>query len=171
MRTEATLLRPGTTLTESTRTGTPDDVAMLTLRTIPMTDRFRAEFPATPEALASMRAVLRRWLRHIGGDEQQIAEVVTACGEAATNAIEHAGAGGGLIEFAFRSSLGGIIPAEYFAATLIWWRFYTFYILLILGAFVAGRTVMRALSAAPDAKPSNGADGSVEIGAARPVTD
>jgi PAS domain S-box-containing protein len=75
--------------------GTPDDVALLTLRTIPMTDRFRVEFPATPEALASMRSVLRRWLRHVGGDEQQIAEVVTACGEAATNAIEHAGAGGG----------------------------------------------------------------------------
>jgi PAS domain S-box-containing protein len=75
--------------------GTPDDVALLTLRAIPMTDRFRAEFPATPEALASMRGVLRRWLRHVGGDEQEIAEIVTACGEAATNAIEHAGAGGG----------------------------------------------------------------------------
>jgi anti-sigma regulatory factor (Ser/Thr protein kinase) len=75
--------------------GTPDDVALLTLRTIPMTDRFRVEFPATPEALASMRAVLRRWLRHLGSNEQQIAEVATACGEAATNAIEHAGAGGG----------------------------------------------------------------------------
>jgi PAS domain S-box-containing protein len=71
--------------------GTPDDVALLTLRTIPMTDRFRVGFPATPEALASMRAVLRRWLRHVGGDEQEIAEIVTACGEAATNAIEHAG--------------------------------------------------------------------------------
>src|SRR5918999_1193823 len=75
--------------------GTPDDVALLTLRTIPMTDRFRVEFPATPEALASMRALLRRWLRHVGGDEQELAEIVTACGEAATNAIEHAGAGGG----------------------------------------------------------------------------
>jgi PAS domain S-box-containing protein len=75
--------------------GTPDDVALLTLRAIPMTDRFQAEFPATPEALASMRGVLRRWLRHVGGDEQEIAEIVTACGEAATNAIEHAGAGGG----------------------------------------------------------------------------
>jgi uncharacterized protein (TIRG00374 family) len=60
-------------------------------------------------------------------------------------------AGGGLIEVAFRSSLGGVIPVEYFAATLIWWRFYTFYALLLLGAFVAGRTVMRALR--------NGADG------------
>ena len=54
-------------------------------------------------------------------------------------------AGGGLIEVAFRTSLGGVIPVEYFAATLIWWRFYTFYALLLLGAFVAGRTVMRAL--------------------------
>ncbi len=73
--------------------GTPDDVALLTLRTIPMTDRFRVEFPANPEALGSMRAVLRRWLRDLGGDEREIAEVVTACCEAATNAIEHAGAG------------------------------------------------------------------------------
>jgi PAS domain S-box-containing protein len=75
--------------------GTPDDVALLTLRTVPMTDRFEVEFPAVPEALASMRAVLRRWLDHVGGDEREIAEIVTACGEAATNAIEHAGAGGG----------------------------------------------------------------------------
>ncbi len=75
--------------------GTPDDVALLTLRTIPMTDRFEVEFPALPESLASMRAVMRRWLRHVGGDAREIAEIVTACGEAATNAIEHAGAGGG----------------------------------------------------------------------------
>jgi PAS domain S-box-containing protein len=75
--------------------GTPDDIALLTLRTVPMTDRFQVEFPAVPEALASMRSVMRRWLRHVGGDHREIAEIVTACGEAATNAIEHAGAGGG----------------------------------------------------------------------------
>jgi PAS domain S-box-containing protein len=74
--------------------GTPDDVALLTLRTVPMTDSFRVAFPTTPEALASMRALLRRWLQHVGGEEQEIAEIVIACGEAATNAIEHAGAGG-----------------------------------------------------------------------------
>jgi PAS domain S-box-containing protein len=73
--------------------GALDDVALLTLRTIPMADRFEVELPTEPEALASMRAVLRRWLRHVEGSEQEIAEVVTACGEAATNAIEHAGAG------------------------------------------------------------------------------
>jgi PAS domain S-box-containing protein len=75
--------------------GAPDDVALLALRNVPMADRFRAEFPSEPEALASMRGLLRRWLRYARGDEQEVAEIVTACGEAATNAIEHAGAGGG----------------------------------------------------------------------------
>jgi anti-sigma regulatory factor (Ser/Thr protein kinase) len=87
---------------------TPDDVALLTLRTIPMTDRFRVDFPATPEALASMRAVMRRWLRHVGGDEQEIAEIVTACGEAATNAIEHSGTGGAPFEVSGRLEGDGV---------------------------------------------------------------
>jgi uncharacterized protein (TIRG00374 family) len=65
-------------------------------------------------------------------------------------------AGGGLIEVAFRSSLGGWIAEPYFAATLIWWRFYTFYALLLLGAFVAGGTVMRALRGDVDEPAKNG---------------
>ena len=72
--------------------GAPDDVALLTLHTIPMADRFSVVLPTQPEALASMRALLRRWLRDLGSEED-ISEIVTACGEAATNAIEHAGAG------------------------------------------------------------------------------
>lgn len=75
--------------------GAPDDVALLTLRNVPISDRFRVDFPNAPEALSSMRALLRRWLRHAGGGEQEVAEITTACGEAATNAIEHAGSGGG----------------------------------------------------------------------------
>jgi PAS domain S-box-containing protein len=75
--------------------GAPDDVAVLALRNVPMADRFSAEFPPQPEALSSMRSLLRRWLRHADGTDQEIAEITTACGEAATNAIEHAGAGGG----------------------------------------------------------------------------
>jgi anti-sigma regulatory factor (Ser/Thr protein kinase) len=75
--------------------GAPDDVAVLALRNVPMADRFSAEFPAQPEALASMRSLLRRWLRHAAGTDQEIAEITTACGEAATNAIEHAGSSGG----------------------------------------------------------------------------
>ena len=60
-----------------------------------MTDRLSVNFENAPEALSSMRAVLRRWLRHAGGGEQEVAEITTACGEAATNAIEHAGSGTG----------------------------------------------------------------------------
>jgi PAS domain S-box-containing protein len=75
--------------------GAPDDVALLTLRNVPIGDDFRFDFQTAPEALASMRALLRRWLRHAGGGEQEVAEITTACGEAATNAIEHAGSGGG----------------------------------------------------------------------------
>ncbi len=74
--------------------GASDDVAILALRNVPMTDRIRNEFEAAPEALSSMRGLLRRWLRHAGADDQETAEIVTACGEAATNAIEHAGAAG-----------------------------------------------------------------------------
>jgi PAS domain S-box-containing protein len=75
--------------------GTPDDVALLTLRSIPMTEGLQVDVHAAPEALARMRAVLRRWLQHVGADEREITEIVTACGEAAANAIEHAGVGSG----------------------------------------------------------------------------
>ena len=75
--------------------GAPDDVALLALQNTPMTDRFQVELPANPESLASMRSLLRRWLHHAEGTDQEIAEITTACGEAATNAIEHAGAAGG----------------------------------------------------------------------------
>jgi hypothetical protein len=46
---------------------------------------------------------------------------------------------------AFNKALSGTIPPEFFASALIWWRFYTFYALILLGAVSAGRTVMRAL--------------------------
>jgi uncharacterized protein (TIRG00374 family) len=54
-------------------------------------------------------------------------------------------AGGGIIEFAFRGALDAYIPARIFGAALLWWRVYTFYILLVAGALVTGATVMRAL--------------------------
>ncbi|MFN2615856.1 MAG: SpoIIE family protein phosphatase [Thermoleophilaceae bacterium] len=74
--------------------GAPDDVALLVLRSVPMADDFSVELPTAPEALASMRSLLRRWLHHAEGSDQEIAEITTACGEAATNAIEHAGSVG-----------------------------------------------------------------------------
>jgi PAS domain S-box-containing protein len=71
--------------------GAPDDVAILTLRNLPVVDHFREEFPAEPETLAGLRSMLRRWLGHAEASEHEIAEITMACGEAATNAIEHAG--------------------------------------------------------------------------------
>ena len=74
--------------------GSPDDIALLALRNVPVGDSFAVELPVVPETLSSMRALLRRWLGHLGGSDQEIAEITTACGEAATNAIEHAGSAG-----------------------------------------------------------------------------
>jgi PAS domain S-box-containing protein len=75
--------------------GAPDDVALLALQNTPVGEEFSVELPTEPEALAAMRGLLRRWLHQAEGTDQEIAEITTACGEAATNAIEHAGSGGG----------------------------------------------------------------------------
>ena len=53
--------------------------------------------------------------------------------------------GGGAVELAFRAALTKVIPANIFAPALVWWRFYTFYIYIIIGALVAGNTAMRAV--------------------------
>lgn len=53
--------------------------------------------------------------------------------------------GGGAVELAFRAALGGVIPPRTFAAALVWWRFYTFYLYIALGALVAGNTALRAV--------------------------
>ncbi len=74
--------------------GAPDDVALLAFCNQQVHDHFEVELPAQPESLASVRGLMRRWLRHAGSSEDEIAEVTTAAGEACTNAIEHAGAGG-----------------------------------------------------------------------------
>lgn len=60
-------------------------------------------------------------------------------------AVVPAPGGGGAVELAFRAALAGVIGPAYFAAALLWWRFYTFYIYIILGAFVAWNTVLRAV--------------------------
>ncbi len=60
-------------------------------------------------------------------------------------AVAPAPGGGGLIEVAYRAALGGTIPPAIFGASLIWWRFYTFYIYIPAGAIAAGGTALRAL--------------------------
>ena len=60
-------------------------------------------------------------------------------------AIVPAPGGGGAVELAFRAALAPVIGPSLFAAALLWWRFYTFYIYIVLGAIVAGGTVVRAV--------------------------
>jgi uncharacterized membrane protein YbhN (UPF0104 family) len=54
--------------------------------------------------------------------------------------------GGGVIEGAFALALRDAIPAGLFAASLLWWRFYTYYIYLLVGGVAAGETVRRLLA-------------------------
>jgi uncharacterized protein (TIRG00374 family) len=58
--------------------------------------------------------------------------------------------GGGAVELMFRGTLGKVIPPDVFGAALVWWRFYTFYIYIALGALVAGNTALRAVKEAQD---------------------
>lgn len=88
--------------------GATDDVALLALRSLPVPEEFSAEFPAEPESLAPIRSMLRRWLGYAGAGEDEVAEIITACGEAATNAIEHAGGHDGRFEVGGRRHGGAI---------------------------------------------------------------
>jgi hypothetical protein len=53
--------------------------------------------------------------------------------------------GGGFIEGAFAATLSNAIPAGIFAAALLWWRFYTFYLYILVGGLAAGDAALRAL--------------------------
>ncbi|HEX6316052.1 MAG TPA: lysylphosphatidylglycerol synthase transmembrane domain-containing protein [Gemmatimonadaceae bacterium] len=61
-------------------------------------------------------------------------------------ALIPAPAGGGAMEFGFSALMDDVLGADVLAASLIWWRFYSYYIYVLFGAFAAGRTVMRALN-------------------------
>jgi uncharacterized membrane protein YbhN (UPF0104 family) len=60
-------------------------------------------------------------------------------------AVAPAPGGGGVVELAFKATLGRTIPDRLLGASLIWWRVYSFYIYILFGALATGRTVMRAL--------------------------
>ena len=53
--------------------------------------------------------------------------------------------GGGFIEGAFAATLKGAIPVGIFAASLVWWRFYTFYLYIVVGGLAAGNAALRAI--------------------------
>lgn len=73
-------------------------------------------------------------------------------------AVAPAPGGGGVVEIAFKAALGSVLPGRLMAASLIWWRVYSFYIYIAIGAVAAGRTVMRALRNRSEALPDAEAD-------------
>ena len=60
-------------------------------------------------------------------------------------AVAPAPGGGGAVEFGFKFAFGGIMSPSVLGGALVWWRFYTFYLYIVLGALAAGSTVLRAL--------------------------
>ena len=67
-----------------------DDVALLAVQLVPLGNRLHLRVPAQPGALAPLRATLRRWMLRAGASDLETYELLTACGEACTNAIRHA---------------------------------------------------------------------------------
>ena len=67
-----------------------DDVAIVVARMPPLADDLRTSWPATSEALVSVRRILRRWLAFHGAGEEELHDIVVACQEACANAVEHA---------------------------------------------------------------------------------
>jgi anti-sigma regulatory factor (Ser/Thr protein kinase) len=68
-----------------------DDVlALLAVQLIPLNDALHLEVPAQSGVLAPLRSTVRRWLIQVGASELETYELLTACGEACTNAVRHA---------------------------------------------------------------------------------
>jgi anti-sigma regulatory factor (Ser/Thr protein kinase) len=68
-----------------------DDVALLALE--PMTlepEQLNLVLPARPAELSSFRRALRRWLEACEAEEEESREIILACNEAFSNAVEHA---------------------------------------------------------------------------------
>jgi serine phosphatase RsbU (regulator of sigma subunit)/anti-sigma regulatory factor (Ser/Thr protein kinase) len=71
-----------------------DDVAVLAAYLPTLGDRLTTHWPAQADALAQIRHLLRRWLRHQGASDDEIYDITVACQEACANAVEHAYAPG-----------------------------------------------------------------------------
>ena len=66
------------------------------------------------------------------------------------SSIAPAPGGGGAVEFSFKLAFASLLAADVLAGSLIWWRVYTFYLYMLLGALAAGSTVLRALRERPE---------------------
>jgi len=69
---------------------TPDDIAVLAVRTVGLHELMEVELPAQPEQLAIVRQLIRRWVAAHGGTDDDCAAFAIAVTEACANAVEHA---------------------------------------------------------------------------------
>jgi len=70
--------------------GGRDDIAFVALQNAPVPAELLLRLPADPGVLTQVRETLRRWLRARGAPAREIEMITLACGEACSNAIEHA---------------------------------------------------------------------------------
>jgi anti-sigma regulatory factor (Ser/Thr protein kinase) len=71
---------------------TTDDIAVLALRRQAASDLATLELtvPAVASSLRGIRVAVRRWLAGTPADPEDVADLLTAIGEASSNAVEHA---------------------------------------------------------------------------------
>jgi anti-sigma regulatory factor (Ser/Thr protein kinase) len=67
-----------------------DDIAFIAVHVPPMSDHLTTSWPVSPDSLAPIRYLLRRWLIPRGIAEQEASDIMVATQEACANAIEHA---------------------------------------------------------------------------------
>jgi serine phosphatase RsbU (regulator of sigma subunit)/anti-sigma regulatory factor (Ser/Thr protein kinase) len=67
-----------------------DDVALLVLRRSHVRPSIHRRVAARPDVLAPLRRELRTWLESEGASQLETQDVLVACGEALSNAVEHA---------------------------------------------------------------------------------
>ena len=60
-------------------------------------------------------------------------------------AVAPAPGGGGAVEFGFQYAYTGIMSPAVLGGALLWWRFYSFYLYVLLGGLSVGGTVLKAL--------------------------
>jgi anti-sigma regulatory factor (Ser/Thr protein kinase) len=68
-----------------------DDVALLLIAPqAQLGPHVDVVWPAQAERLSLLRSLLERWLTEAGADDDEVYDILVACSEAATNAVEHA---------------------------------------------------------------------------------
>jgi serine phosphatase RsbU (regulator of sigma subunit)/integral membrane sensor domain MASE1/anti-sigma regulatory factor (Ser/Thr protein kinase) len=85
----------------------PDDAALVVLRLPDVPAQLSRRVPAEATLLRSLRGDLRLWLEGNGVGSNAAAEIVLACGEALSNAVEHAYAGATAGEIELHASRDG----------------------------------------------------------------